>query len=1595
MPDNTIKIDLSVQDQSGSIKARTNDAKGLNKELERSQQLTTGTRSGSRAYARTQPTKAEGEEYGVARGTIGTGAAGRDFAKQAQGLGGLVHVYATFAANLFAVSAAFRALSDAADTTNMVKGLEQLGAASGTNLTFLSKQLVAATDGAISLKEAMKAIAQASAAGMSSENIKKLGTVAKQVSVALGVDAPDALSRLSRGITKLEPELLDELGLFTKLDKSTSDYARSIGKPVSALTDFERRQAFANAVLTEANKKFGEIDTESNVYSKLLASLKNVSQTMLDFVNIALVPVIKLLSQNPTALMMGIIALTGLLLRQSIPAITQWRKQLHDAAEETDNNAKATKKLFDEYKQGNIDLAAKSLPNSIKQSGESAKQGMETARNTLKAGARLYNKEFNAMMRLDVSEITAQHTQVIEETRKKLTAAANKAAAGSDITKAQNAQNRLNTFNDVANIMERVIAQQNTYREALDKASPKIGFMSTIHDKFAKSAAEAHAKYTILANAVDNTQFVGPRQAFRGLILSIGLMDSSVGRLSKTWLAFRGTMTIIATTIGMVSSAFGNVLAGIGLVISAVSMLTLAASKNRDELERSSSSLDELKSNGENLYRVFQRLEKLNPLEQFTPRNTAAITAAIKAVVDSMETAIKDTDKTIAARGKVDIFTNWLAGLVGRSDEKLLSKQLNSRMSEILEISAKMPQSAAIRTSLSTMLGLDPNATDSEILDKFSKSGLTAVDVLQKIANKFNLGAQSSKSFTDSLQDTTNAFNDLANEFNLTDKLSVESLKSAKIFSELGKLLDKDVFSKLGSMMAFSSDTNAANLAFLPKDTQKQLIDANLELENIGKRLYINQKIVASTAIQEKDITDKLKAQQAVFAAYDKDERTRWSHPWKEARDEIARLQPIFDEVNKRGRSALKAVAEDTDAINSFTKLFAKASAEGFKQSSNLIAKTTTVALQKAKIATEQFALSKVSKTNEVIDKQTELANKQIDLDTSLVSINASLVLETRALRLEYEAARIQISKEAEAKEKGLEGNAWIQFIRTQTPRQVEIEKSLGFINKLTSKQIPTANLASPEAIAKNYGVSTGEATDLYQIIATTTKATAAALTQKGTNTLNALLEKTNLAFDKKQEAIKQDIENTQSKLDLLQRTAGTSPEQRQLPEYRQKEAAFQETLVELQQKSINLSVERQKAIDSEVSNYQTLGNTIDSSLVNEYRRRQQLADMAVSNMAIEKNTALVIEDINDRYAITEKRVTDINRASILRLDLDQNTLTKQKQEIENAKILGRLTEDEYTKKQAALSIDQANLDYNRDRVNLGFNLQKQLDDISKTRETALAGTAGGTEYGVLTPEQEAEFNRQKNEARVWYDEEEKRVARSRDIKIEAAKSTTLAMNRELAYTDLFKQAFKGMEDAIVSFVKTGKLNFKSLIDTFLEGLLRLQIQEMQVQMFKGLGGPGGMGSWLSELLKGLTGPKITATPTGNAEAKGGVYDHGIDLYAKGGLFTNSIVASPTLFKFAHGTGLMGEAGPEAIMPLKRDNQGNLGVRSTQPSTQVVVNNYGSEKATTRESVDSNGNRKIEVIIGELVAQEVNRTGSSTQLAMGTVFGRKPALARR
>lgn len=110
--------------------------------------------------------------------------------------------------------------------------------------------------------------------------------------------------------------------------------------------------------------------------------------------------------------------------------------------------------------------------------------------------------------------------------------------------------------------------------------------------------------------------------------------------------------------------------------------------------------------------------------------------------------------------------------------------------------------------------------------------------------------------------------------------------------------------------------------------------------------------------------------------------------------------------------------------------------------------------------------------------------------------------------------------------------------------------------------------------------------------------------------------------------------------------------------------------------------------------------------------------------------------------------------------------------------------------------------------------------------------------------------------------------------------------------------------------VRNGENIFKSFTSSVLDGLNRI-VNRLLDKTINGFldGLLGQTGGFLGSLLGGGGGGALK--------------------FAKGGAFTNQIVDTPTLFRFANGGafGEMGEAGPEAIMPLKRGSDGSLGVQ--------------------------------------------------------------------
>lgn len=160
--------------------------------------------------------------------------------------------------------------------------------------------------------------------------------------------------------------------------------------------------------------------------------------------------------------------------------------------------------------------------------------------------------------------------------------------------------------------------------------------------------------------------------------------------------------------------------------------------------------------------------------------------------------------------------------------------------------------------------------------------------------------------------------------------------------------------------------------------------------------------------------------------------------------------------------------------------------------------------------------------------------------------------------------------------------------------------------------------------------------------------------------------------------------------------------------------------------------------------------------------------------------------------------------------------------------------------------------------------------------------------------------------------------------------------------------AFNKMGDSLSAFVTTGKGNFKDLASSILQDISKMLIQFATLRLAKAAVGMfadgGAFGS--SGLL---------------ALAKGGAFNtHSIQYYANGDIFNK-----PTAFRHAGGLGVMGEAGPEAVMPLTRGPSGKLGVQvfGNQQSSQssgvvnqvqidISINNEGASADVQTSSRD-------------------------------------------
>ena len=367
MAANEVKLTLKIGDD-GSLDIVAKKAKKAAKEVENVAQ------SSERASrSRNRHNKLE---KGAAQLTANSTKA---FAKQAQTVGaGLVPAYAVLASNIFALSAAYQFLKNAADVKILEKSQVDFAQNTGTALGVVTQELREASDGLLGFQAASQAAAIGMAKGFSPKQLNDLAEGARKASTALGRDFEDSFDRLIRGASKAEPELLDELGITLRLEKATEDYARAIGKNRDELTATQRSQAVLIETQKQLNDLFGGVEGATNPFVKLSKTLEDLIKNATQYILPIFEGIANIINRSGAAALaaFGMVAIS--IAKAALPLDSMQEKldEIGDKSAEKIQKAKNAVKAFgEETERANQKLAETGARNAKSNARKIIKEG--------------------------------------------------------------------------------------------------------------------------------------------------------------------------------------------------------------------------------------------------------------------------------------------------------------------------------------------------------------------------------------------------------------------------------------------------------------------------------------------------------------------------------------------------------------------------------------------------------------------------------------------------------------------------------------------------------------------------------------------------------------------------------------------------------------------------------------------------------------------------------------------------------------------------------------------------------------------------------------------------------------------------------------------------------------------------------------------------------------------------------------------------------------------------------------------------------------------------------------------------------------------
>ncbi|EPU1987853.1 phage tail tape measure protein [Escherichia coli] len=320
---------------------------------------------------------------------------------------------------------------------------------------------------------------------------------------------------------------------------------------------------------------------------------------------------------------------------------------------------------------------------------------------------------------------------------------------------------------------------------------------------------------------------------------------------------------------------------------------------------------------------------------------------------------------------------------------------------------------------------------------------------------------------------------------------------------------------------------------------------------------------------------------------------------------------------------------------------------------------------------------------------------------------------------------------------------------------------------------------------------------------------------------------------------------------------------------------------------------------------------------------QQRISDLAGKKLTADEKSVLAHKDeLIQALTLLDAKQQELQKQTAL------NDLKKK-----SIQLASQLAEEERAlRQQHDLDIATTGMgDKQRQRYQAQFSLQQKYQQQREQleRDSKQKGTYGTDEYRNAEQTLTDSLNRQLNENRRYWQEQELMQADWKNGAMRAFQNFTEdADNAAGTAEQLSNTAFSSMGNGLATFCTTGKLNFKSFTSSVLSDMAKILAQATMMKAVKGIGSV--MGFDFGDV---------------KTNAEGGVYQSA-DLSR----YSGTVVNRPTFFAFAKGAGVMGEAGPEAILPLRRGADGKLGVVAATcgsgmvmfaPQYNIEINNDG------------------------------------------------------